>query len=203
MAWAPLAPDGSKSVKANEAILQGNTTYTEDTMSNDHFWDSGGTTDGRHQFVQSPKFESGGSPANPTVASGMDGALYFKQKTAAETALENIIPYFKDAAVSPAVLEMMGIRSCGLVTIGATPTFTIVERYKHNLTSIIRDSAGVYDITFPALPSQYYLPFVMALRRGSAGESAYATIDATVKTTTGMRVLVQRSELTTQRHRSS
>jgi hypothetical protein len=200
MVWSSTWPVGTVAVGDNTLTGQANTTYVETTMNVDHYWNIGGDEDGHHKFVQCPKTETGGTPSNPTVATGMDGALYLKQKTTVESPdFQAVLPYFKDGLVSPSILEMLGIRSCGLVTIGASPTFTIVSKYSHNLTSITRQSAGVYDVVFPQLPSQYYLPFVMALRRGSAGQSAYATLDGTLKTDTGFRILVQRTEITTTR----
>jgi len=72
--WHILAPDGSKSVKDNELILQDNTTYTKDTMNKDHYWDIGSDEDGHHKQVQMPK-----QAADITLAAGMDGGIYFKE----------------------------------------------------------------------------------------------------------------------------
>jgi hypothetical protein len=193
--WNATAPDGAQSVKDNEVILQNNTTYIEQNLELDHFWAEDATNDGHHKFVKCPKFESApGVPDNPSP-SGIDSIYYAKQKTAAESASELVIPHFSDNAATPNISELMGIRSCGLVSIDATPGFAITERYKHNLTSITRGGVGVYNVVFPALPSQYYLAYVMALRRGVAGESARATINGTTKTATGFQILVQRAEV--------
>lgn len=89
MPWNSTFPSGSVSVKANETIGQQNTTYIETTMGNsivgtntvatrDHFWNVGSNEDGRHRFIQSPKFTVGGSAADPVIGTGMDGVLYFK-----------------------------------------------------------------------------------------------------------------------------
>lgn len=89
MAWSTLFPNGNLSVKANEALGQGNTTYIEETMGDDvvgtntvttrdHFWDVDPNLDGRHRFIQSPAFTEGGIPANPVVGTGMDGVNYLK-----------------------------------------------------------------------------------------------------------------------------
>jgi hypothetical protein len=206
MAWNDNAPDGTKSVKDNETILQDNTTYTETNMNLDHFWNVGADKDGHHRVVQMPETETGGTPDDPTLDTGMDGAIYLRKKTNAESPdNEDVQTFYQNLATVNAVpklpqyLQLLGIRSCGLVTIGNSPGFTITEKYNHNMTSITRSGVGVYDILFPQLPSQYYLPFVMALRNGVAGESAYASISATTKTDTGFTALVQRSEVTTTR----
>jgi len=205
MPWNSTWPDGSKSVKDNEPTGTENTTYIKTTMNVDHFWDDSGNNDGRHQFVQMPQQGTAAVPTDPALGTGMDGAIYYKAKSAAEAPdNQDVQPFFTsekqvDVPAVPQIMQLMGMKSCGLVTIGASPTFTITTKYAHNLTSITRNATGVYDVTFPALETAYYIPFVMALRRGSAGESAYATLDATKKKTTGFRVLVQRTESTTTR----
>lgn len=89
MTWSSVAPDGTKSVKANRAILGNNTSYIETTMGNsaigtnnagtrDHFWNVGSDEDGHHRFVKSPAFTVGGNPTDPVVGTGMDGVIYLK-----------------------------------------------------------------------------------------------------------------------------
>jgi hypothetical protein len=73
-AWNAVAPDGSKSVKQNNTILGGNTTYTETTLNNDHYWNIGANEDGFHKQVQAPKLA-----ADLTLSTGMDGGIYFKE----------------------------------------------------------------------------------------------------------------------------
>lgn len=92
MPWNSISPLGTVSVKANRAINQQNTTYTEVTMGNqvvgtnptpqtakDHFWNVGGNEDGHHRFIQSPRFTSNAVAPNdvyPVVAPGMDTVLF-------------------------------------------------------------------------------------------------------------------------------
>lgn len=152
--WNSTSPDGNQSVGDNRVPMQENTTYIEDNMQLDHYWAEDVNNDGHHRYVQSPKVESGGSPTDPTLDTGMDGVAYFKEKTAAEsTTHQPTLPFFKDSAATPAVLEMMGMRACGVFTsIGGT----LVERYLHNC-SITRNSAGNYSVSFTTdLPSTYY-----------------------------------------------
>ena len=89
MPWNSTWPVGSISVKANRVVGQQNTTYIETTMGNsivgtnttatrDHFWNVGTNEDGRHRFIQSPKFTVGGNPADPVLGTGMDGVRYIK-----------------------------------------------------------------------------------------------------------------------------
>lgn len=90
MPWNKTAPDGNKSVKANEAILQANTTYIETTMGDspeetnltitrDHYWNVDPNLDGRHRFIQSRGFQVGGTATDPVVGDGMDAVFYAKE----------------------------------------------------------------------------------------------------------------------------
>lgn len=89
MAWSTVSPNGALSVKANLAVIGGNTTYTQITMGNgvvgtndgvvrDHFWNVSANLDGRHRFIQSPAFTVGGNPADPVLGAGMDAVQYVK-----------------------------------------------------------------------------------------------------------------------------
>lgn len=160
MVWNTTWPDGTIAVGDNTLTGQANTTYVETTMNVDHYWNIGGDEDGHHKFVQSPKTETGGTPSDPTVATGMDGAIYLKQKTAAEAPdFQGVLPFFKDDQVTPGVMEMLGIRACctfnGRATNGAA-TIT----YNHNVASVTRTGAGLYTVTYTtALPSVNYLVY--------------------------------------------
>lgn len=90
MAWNTIAPLGSVSVRANRQRLQDNTTYIETTMGNsivgvnttttrDHFWNVGANEDGRHRFIQSPRYTSTAASPNdvyPILGTGMDIVLF-------------------------------------------------------------------------------------------------------------------------------
>ncbi len=93
MPWNSNSPNGTLSVKANRAPMNQNTTYIETTMGNsvvgtnttstrDHFWNVGSNEDGRHRFIQSPKFTVGGIAADPVIGTGMDGVSYLKDTSA-------------------------------------------------------------------------------------------------------------------------
>ena len=74
MAWSSTFPDGTQSVKANQPIGQGNTTYIETTMNNDHYWNIGANENGRHKSINMKNLAS--DPAAPSA--GMDGVIYLK-----------------------------------------------------------------------------------------------------------------------------
>ena len=80
MVWNSLWPDGSKSVKQNTTPGQQNTTYIENSMNNDHYWNIGVDEDGHHRSIQMKQFINSaiGAPADAPIATGMDGAMYLK-----------------------------------------------------------------------------------------------------------------------------
>lgn len=99
MVWHSTWPVGTVSVRANRLTGQDNTNYIKDTMgpevvgtntvtTRDHFWDVDPTLDGRHRFIQSPKFTVGGNPDNPVIGTAMDGVLYLKQVSVEDTTIQ-------------------------------------------------------------------------------------------------------------------
>lgn len=90
MSWNAASPDGAISVRANRTQMNNNNTYIQTTMGNsvvgtntvntrDHFWNVGSNEDGRHRFIQSPKFTVGGLAADPVLGTGMNSVLYAKE----------------------------------------------------------------------------------------------------------------------------
>ena len=80
MVWNSTWPDGSKSVKQNTIPGQQNTTYTETTLNNDHFWNIGTDEDGHHRAINMLNYAdtASGAPADAPIATGMDGVFYLK-----------------------------------------------------------------------------------------------------------------------------
>lgn len=73
MPWNSTWPNGNVSVKVNQPTGQENTTYIEQIMNTNHFWNSGSNIDGNHKFVQAPVQDT-----DPDLLPGMDGVLYLK-----------------------------------------------------------------------------------------------------------------------------
>jgi hypothetical protein len=179
MAWSPLCPDGSKSVKDNNPIILGNTVYTKTTLNIDHFWNIGANEDGHHKQAQMPKTVTVVAPIGPadvTLATGMDAALYAKQKTAAESVVQQDVNlYFRNAntpvTLVPHIMQLLGIRACIVFYVNPL-TFAVTSQYSHNAT-IVRNAVGDFTVTFTAaLPSDNYLVLSGAMRRtGSAASS--------------------------------
>ena len=155
MVWHTVAPDGTKSVKTNRAILQDNTTYTETSLNVDHYWNIGADEDGRHQFAQMPKNETAGVPSDPTIGTGMDLIYYAKLKTAVEAVTQqDVNPYIRN---SSAVMQLLGIRACAVFDVNAG-THAVTVIYSHNIASVVRTGTGKYTANFLVnLPSYDYL----------------------------------------------
>ena len=94
MVWNSVSPDGTQSVKANVPIQQQNTTYTEVTMNNDHFWKIGVDEDGHHKAINMENYAdtSVGAPVDAPIATGMDGVMYLK------TSSGTVQGFYKNAA---------------------------------------------------------------------------------------------------------
>ena len=151
MSWNSTSPDGTKSVKDNNPIIQANTTYTETEMNKDHFWNIGADEDGRHKFAQMPKYTDGAvaTPTSPTLGAGMDLAYFSRLKTAIEaTAQQDVQPYARNAS---AIMQLLGIRACGVFNSAGALS------YSHNCT-LARTGEGRFTATFTsALPSVNYV----------------------------------------------
>jgi len=159
MSWNTDAPDGTKSVKANNDILQANTTYTETEMNKDHFWNIGADEDGHHKFAQMPKYTDGAvaTPTSPTLDTGMDLAFFSRLKTAVEaTVAQDVQAYVRNAG---AIMQLLGIRACCVFNnVAGNVAQSIV--YKHNITSVTRQTTGRYSVVYAdALPTDNYLIF--------------------------------------------
>jgi len=171
VSWNSTWPLGTVSVKQNKLTGQNNTTYVETTLNVDHFFNIGSDEDGHHQFIQSPKMESGGSPSNPSLATGMDGVLYFKEKTAAEAVdQQDVQPfYINEVSATTQIMQLLGIRAMGVFDrIQSNGAVTL--QYGHNC-SVARTDTGDYTITFTnPLPSDNYLVLGGCVRHSSSAD---------------------------------
>ena len=164
MPWNSTAPDGTKSVKENETIIQANTTYTETELNIDHFWSIGADEDGHHKYAQMPKYTDGAvaTPTSPTLDAGMDLAYFSRLKTATEaTASQDVQPYARNASD---IMQILGIRSCGVIDVTAGVASI---KYKHNISTVTYTATGKFKITFEVafpMPSINYLLLGGAMR---------------------------------------
>lgn len=199
MVWNSTWPNTSKSVKFNGSTGTQNTTYIENTMGVDHFWNIAGS-EGHHRQVQMPMTGTAASPTNITLAAGMDGGIFFKAKSTAESVTnQDVQPFFIDntaVAVPGAtqLMQMLGIRAMALFT---DISGTIVAKYLHNITAanIVRTAGGKFTITFTnALPSAFYLVLGGCLNYGSADQLGEFSVQSdtgnppTTKTTTLVKI---------------
>jgi len=196
MAWHSTAPDGAQSVKSNRTILQDNTTYIENTVGTDHFWDVGANLDGHHQFVQTQNTNTDDSSlqTNPQLATEMNLVYYSRQKTASESVTQqDSQPYVKNIAgtgpyYNEGVMQLLGIRACALFNVATNNAITVL--YQHNITSITRSNEGIFLATYADdLPSPDYLVLGGAIG-ASNQETEFAlpaatTTDPTIKKAEG------------------
>ena len=159
MVWNSTSPNGAVSVKQNTTPMQQNTTYTETTLNNDHFWNIGVDEDGHHQWANMVATNDADTSlqTNASLATGMDGNFYARFTTATESVnFQDCLPYFINNA---SVLQILGIRAAVLfnfVNIVGAQTML----YTHNVASVSRLSTGKFFITYTAaLPSASYLVF--------------------------------------------
>ena len=126
MPWNSVWPNGAVSVKANETPGLENTTYTETTLNNDHYWNIGSDEDGRHKFVNMPNQDP-----EPSIATGMDGLLY---------AFENVSsqPFFKN---NDSVMQLLGIRAMAVFNSSGTLA------YGYNVASVTNTATGRFTVT--------------------------------------------------------
>lgn len=167
--WETTAPDGSKSVKKNETILQNNTTYVKANLDLDHYWDDSSTTDGYHR-----KISMVDQVSDPSIPGSMDGLIYLLENVSSQ-------PHFRNA---DSIMQLLGIRAM-VVWSGAS---TI--DYQYNVASVAQGSTGFFTITYTtALPNTNYLVLGNAIRNNSSSSSEMvfsmqgATALSSVKTT--------------------
>ena len=203
MAWNSVAPDGSKSVKANNPLLLANTQYIEATMENtandttntdaikDHYWNVDANLDGRHRYVNMPEYTIAGTETDPVLGASMGGTLYCKRKTAAESPdQQDVQPFFRNSAN---LMQLLGMHACCTFNGRSTNGACDIE-YNQNITSVTRTAKGKYDVVMTnALPSSNYLMFGNAIATGGTqlimlSISAGASVLADVKTTTTMKI---------------
>mgnify|MGYP003640497478 FL=1 len=134
MVWSATWPDITKSVKTNGPTGSANTTYIKTTMNVDHYWDNSDDNAGHHQWVQMTQSGTTGSPVDITLATGMEGGIYAKAKTSAESPdNQDVQPFYinNNTVENPAVtqvMQMLGMRACGLFSVAAG---VVTENYIH------------------------------------------------------------------------
>ena len=143
MAWNPIFPVGTVSVRANKTIGNDNTTYIQTTMGNtvaginnsttrDHFWNVDSSLDGRHRFIQSPKFQISTADADPVMGDSMDACMFFRNVNADVGRVEG---FYKtaDAAVGNYPNRYQFIPSFMSGTISVTSSFTTLVALPPNV----------------------------------------------------------------------
>lgn len=168
MPWLDTPVDGQQSVSANKPRINNNHQYISDEMKKDHFWDNANSNlDGRHQFVQMPKNEAGGNPANPAIATDLDGVYFVKDKTSADAPDgQHAEPHYIMNDGSNNQVLQLGFRALAHFEVSGG---TVTEKYIHNC-SISRTSTGNFTLTFDtAVPTANYIVSGSAMRDSGPG----------------------------------
>lgn len=183
MTWNGTWPDGTVSVKANKTPGQQNTNYIETRMQRDHFWDEDADKDGRHDAVQMPKQETGGTPTDPSLGAAMDFAFYAKEKTAADAPdNQDVQPFCR---ISGGVMQMLAMRAAVVFEVSGG---VVTVKYAHNVdptagVGVVRVSAGIFTINFTtALPTDNYLVDMGAVRASTGLINTWYLGGASTKT---------------------
>ena len=188
MTWSDTPIDGQQSVAANKAPINNAFTYIANTEKIDHFWDNANSNlDGHHQFVQMPKTESGGNPANASIAPDMDGVYFIKDKTATDAPdLQTAEPfYISNDGTNDQILQL-GFRAMMHFELSGT---TITEKYAHNC-SVARTGTGLFTLTFDvAMPTDNYILMGTAMR--SSGNALSIAIQPGTKASNMTTALVK------------
>lgn len=176
--WNTTTPDGSKSVKKNETILQNNTTYIKTNMAWDHYWAESATKDGYHKQVS-----MGVQSSDPTLLpSDIDGEFYIRNKTAAEAPTVQLPePFYyqtPDGGTTNYYLQL-GFRALAHFTVTSG---TLTQTYAHNCT-ITRSAKGRFTLSFTvALPSDNYIVMGGGVRNSSTAKN-YGNLNVIASTT--------------------
>jgi len=117
MAWNTVCPDGTKTVKANNPIIQDNIDYIKTTMVKDHYWDESANLDGRHRQVS---YQA--STADNALGSDVAGNHYIRKVSATATRQEL---FFRNSStiyqVTPSLLTGTKSVSSSYVNLVAVP----------------------------------------------------------------------------------
>jgi len=159
MSWSDTPVNGQQSVAANKTPINQAFTYISTTEKKDHYWDNANANlDGRHQFVQMPNFSS----STPTIGTDMKGVFYVRAKTVASAPdLQMTEPFFVSSDGTRSQVTQMGCRAMLTFRVSGG---AIVQNggndwdYKHNIATVVRNSAGSFTITFTTqMPTDRYI----------------------------------------------
>jgi hypothetical protein len=176
MAWQTDAPDGTKSVKSNNTILQDNTNYTKTTQNVDHYWDTSTNQDGHHNVVEMDQQGTSASPTEASLSTGMDGVIYCKSKSSSEAPdNQDVQLFFKnnkdvDTPGVTQIMQLLGIRAMGVFD-STTSNGAVTLQYSQNCT-VNRDALGVYTVTFGTnVASDNYLVLGNCIRNNATAKN--------------------------------
>ena len=153
MAWNKRPIVGSKSVAQNKKPINDNFAYIEDKIKLDHYFvDSNDNLNGHHRFVQMDNQAS-----DPTLDADMESVLYAKEITTDTTSFSHLFGITNNSTAATTHIYMSPmVLASGFITDTNTATPVITKGF--NIASFVRNSKGVYTITFTnPLPADQYI----------------------------------------------
>lgn len=184
MTWLTNVPRGDLLPVDEKPRFQGNWSYIQTEMRDDHSWDEDADRDGHHKKMELPNLTdaigAGNVDANgdPTALStSMTGYHYVRPKTAAEAPGGQFTePFYMMNDGSRNQFLQLGVRAMVNFTgSGANGAQTV--NYSHNVSGVSRTSAGIYVVTFAVqMPTANYVPLIGAIRDNAAGAPMLAGV---------------------------
>lgn len=184
MTWATNVPRGDLLPLTERPRFQGNWSYIQTNMRDDHFWDEDANKDGHHRKMSCVNIAdtgvtlSGNDPAN--VDTGTNGMYYVRPKTSTEApdaANQVVNGYFTARNTGDTANFYKQIGMSAMVTFSVSGG-AITQNggnnwdYQHNVSAVTRNSIGDYTITFSvAMPNTNYLVLATAESAGTAAAS--------------------------------
>lgn len=202
MTWNNDWPDGTKSVKTNENSGVQNTQYIKSRMNFDHYWDQDADSNGHHAKVEMPSLENASTFSKVTLDANNDPSaftntsmkcmFYTRPKTSTEAPGNQISePYafVEDTANTAKQYMQIGARVMLKFSVSGGSIVNNANGnpwdYMHNITNVVRDSTGIFNVTFKTLPSADYVAIATALRDSGSVKS----VNIKSQTTTTLQLL--------------
>lgn len=191
MSWATNVPRGDLLPLTERPRFQGNWSYIQTNMRDDHFWNEDTNKDGHHKLMSCADVDESGRTLTDAITdgntdpdnvdTGTTGMFYVRPKVsyeAPDSANQVVNGYFssRNTGDTANFYKQIGMSALAVFRVsgGAITTNGNGDNwdYAHNIGSITRNSIGDYTITFKTgMPDTNYLVLSTAESVGTAGNS--------------------------------